>query len=74
MTTDELTRLRALPKPSPAMLRYTAALAAFLEEDRPGQYRAPAGRITAKDDMEEAWAALPYSEREIVRATEGGKG
>jgi hypothetical protein len=52
MTTDQIARLQALPYPSAAMRRYCAAVTTFLEEDQPGGWKAPAGRINAKDQRQ----------------------
>lgn len=73
MTTDHLTRLRALPEPSAALIAYTAALDAFTIENAPGEWRPYAGRIQAKDALDEAWQALPYSDKQRARACGGGE-
>ncbi len=74
MTTDQLTRLRALPEPSQAMRAYTEAIAAFLIADRPGVCTPTREWDETYNSMNEAWAALPYGDREIVRAIEGWTG
>jgi hypothetical protein len=72
MTNDYLARLDALP-PSTTLMAFRDALKTFLKEDQPGPYRAPAGRIRAKDEMDAAFAALPYEERELVRQCQEGR-
>jgi hypothetical protein len=75
MTTAEyLARLDRLPVPSAKLIAFRDALRAFLKEDQPGGWKAPAGRINAKDQMEAIFDALPYNEKEIVRACERGEG
>lgn len=71
MTTDQLTRLRARAASSPALLRYTEAMAAFLIADRPGVCTPVREWDETYNAKNAAWDALKPHEREIVRAIEG---
>lgn len=71
MTSAQLTRLRALPEPSPALLRYCEAMAAFLIADRPGVCTPVREWDETYNAKNAAWDALKPHERDIVRAIEG---
>ena len=70
---EYLARLDRLPVPSAKLIAFRDALRAYLEADRPEGYRAPEAWGKARDDREAAFAALPYNEKEIVRACERGE-
>jgi hypothetical protein len=64
--TTYLDRLGELP-PSETLLAFRDALRKYLIADRPGIYAAPEAWGRARDDREEAWKALSYQEKQLVR-------